>query len=133
MQGALRGDVQLLVDGPTLLAPQVVEGKLKAIVALGRERTTVLRDAPTIAEAGFESATAESWLGLVTPRDTPAAVVQSLSRAIRTITANADYREALERISMRPTASTPEGFATLIAQEHERWSPLLGSVDLKLD
>jgi len=133
VQGALRGDIQLLVDGPTLLAPQVAEGRLKAFVFMGHERTAILRDVPTIAEAGFGSATAESWLGLVAPRDTPTAIVEALSRATRTITAKSEYRDALERISMRPTASTPEAFATLIAQEHQHWSPLLSAANLKLD
>lgn len=72
LQALLRGDIQLLVDGPALLAPHVAEGKIKAVVALASRRESVLPNLPTIAEAGFPGATAESWMGLVAPRGAPA-------------------------------------------------------------
>jgi tripartite-type tricarboxylate transporter receptor subunit TctC len=133
LQAALRGDIQLLVDGPTLLAPQIAAGKLKAIVVTGSHRAGTLPGTPTVAEAGFERASSESWMGLVAPRETPAQVVQMLSRACQAILAEPGYRDTLERISMRPTASTPEEFAALVAHEHERWSPILRAAGLKLD
>jgi len=133
LQALLRGDIQLLVDGPTLLAPHVAEGKIKAVVALAGRRESALPDVPTVAEAGFPGATSESWMGLVAPRETPGDVVHALAKATATILANTEYRDALERISVRPTASSPEAFAALLEREHERWSPILRTAGIKLD
>jgi tripartite-type tricarboxylate transporter receptor subunit TctC len=133
LQALLRGDIQLLVDGPALLAPHVAEGKIKAMVALASRRESVLPNVPTVAEAGFPAATAESWMGLVAPRGAPAGAVQAMANASGKILANPDYRSALERISMRPTASTPDEFTALLQREHERWSPVLRTAGIKLD
>jgi len=133
LQALLRGDIQLLVDGPALLAPHVAEGKIKAMVALASRRESVLPNVQTVAEAGFPAATAESWMGLVAPRGAPAGAVQAMANASGKILANPDYRSALERISMRPTASTPDEFTALLQREHERWSPVLRTAGIKLD
>jgi tripartite-type tricarboxylate transporter receptor subunit TctC len=133
LQALLRGDIQLLVDGPTLLAPHVAEGKIKAVVALAGRRESVLPDMPTVAEAGFPGATSESWMGLVAPRATSGEIVHALARAAGAILSHPDYRGALERISIRPTASTPEDFAALLQREHERWAPILRTAGIKLN
>jgi len=129
----LRGDIQLLVDGPALLAPYVAEGKIKAIVALASRRENVLPNLPTVAEAGFPAATAESWMGLVGPRGAPAEAVEGMANASAKILASPEYRAALESISMQPTASTPDEFRALLQHEHERWSPILRTAGIKLD
>jgi tripartite-type tricarboxylate transporter receptor subunit TctC len=133
LQALLRGDIQLLVDGPTLLAPHVAERKINAFVALAGRRESVLPNVPTVAEAGFPGATSESWMGLVAPRETPSDVVHALAKATRAILANAPYRDSLERISVRPTAASPEEFTALLQREHERWSPILRTTGIKLD
>jgi tripartite-type tricarboxylate transporter receptor subunit TctC len=133
LQALLRGDIQLLVDGPTLLAPHVAEGKIKTVVTLAGRRESVLPDMPTVADAGFPAATCESWMGLVAPRGTPDEIVHTLAKAAGTIAANAGYRAALERISVRPAASAPEEFTALLQREHERWSPILRTAGIKLD
>ena len=132
LHALLRGVIHLLVDGPSLLAPHVAEGKIKAVVALARRRVSVLPNLPTVAEAGYPGATSESWMGLVAPRETPADVVHALAKAASTILADARYRDAVERISMHPTSSTPEEFGALLQREHERWAPILRSAGIKL-
>jgi tripartite-type tricarboxylate transporter receptor subunit TctC len=133
LQALLRGDIQLLVDGPTLLAPHVIEGKIKAVAALAGQRHSVLPNVLTVAEAGYPDATCESWIGLVAPRRTPSDVVHAVARAAGIILADTRYHGAIERISMRPTASTPDDFMALIQREHERWSPILRGAGIKLD
>ena len=133
LQALLRGDIQLLVDGAALLAPHVAEGKIKAVVALASRRESVLPNVPTVAEAGYPAATAESWMGLVASRGAPAEAVQAMAHASSKILSSPEYRTALERISMRPTASTPDEFSALLQREHERWSPILRTAGIKLD
>ena len=74
-----------------------------------------------------------SWMGLVAPRGAPTEAVQAMSNASAKILSSQEYRTALERISMRPTASTPDEFSALLQREHERWSPILRTAGIKLD
>ena len=48
----LGGQVQMMLDAITTMAPNVRAGKLKALGTTGKTRSSVLPDVPTIAEAG---------------------------------------------------------------------------------
>lgn len=59
MNAVIRGDVQLFVDAPPLIAPQAKSGNVKALVVTGRVREKELPEVETIAEAGFSDAQGE--------------------------------------------------------------------------
>ena len=132
LTAAMRNDVQLIVDGPTLIAPQVESGVLKAVVVTSHNRQDVLKEVPTIAEAGFASAEFESWLGLVAPRGTPEEVISRLSRESRAILDDDDYAKKLHELSFVPKSATPQEFTSLISREHQRWSGVLRGAGFKL-
>jgi tripartite-type tricarboxylate transporter receptor subunit TctC len=50
--GILGGQVQMMIDAITTMAPNVRGGKLKALGTTGKTRSSVLPDVPTVAEAG---------------------------------------------------------------------------------
>jgi tripartite-type tricarboxylate transporter receptor subunit TctC len=132
LSAALRGDIQLLIDGPALLAPQIDNKALSAIVSMGHERFGVLPKVPTVAEAGFPNATAESWLGLIAPAGAPDAIVERLSKQCAALLESDVYVQKLRQLGFTPSASTPGEFARLVADEHRRWSPVLEASGLKL-
>lgn len=80
---AMRGDIHAVVDGPTILAPQIREGTLRALAVTGHERSNLLPDTPTVAEAGVPLAEAETWFGVVAPKGTPRGIVDQIELTIR--------------------------------------------------
>src|ERR1700716_242997 len=52
MQAAMANDIQILVDTPSSLMPQVRGGKLRALGMFSGKRLAAYSDVPTIAEAG---------------------------------------------------------------------------------
>jgi tripartite-type tricarboxylate transporter receptor subunit TctC len=131
LTAAMRGDVQLLIDGPTLLASQVDSKAVKAIVVTGPQRFDALKDVPTVAEAGFPKASVQTWLGLVASAGTPDAIVERLSAECQSLLRNDEYVKKLKQLSFFPTSATPREFAGLIADEHRRWAPVLQAAGLK--
>ena len=131
LTAAMRGDVQLLIDGPTLLASQVDSKAVNAIVVTGPQRFDSLKDVPTVAEAGFPRASVQSWLGLVASVGTPDAIVERLSAESRTLLDNNEYVGKLKQMSFVAMSATPREFAGLIADEHQRWAPVLQAAGLK--
>jgi tripartite-type tricarboxylate transporter receptor subunit TctC len=131
LTAAMRGDVQLLIDGPTLLASQVDSKAVKAIVVTGPQRFDALKDVPTVAEAGFPNASVQSWLGLVASAGTPDAIIERLSAECQSLLRNDEYVKKLKQLSFFPTSATPQEFASLIAEEHRRWAPVLQAAGLK--
>ena len=68
LNGMLRGDVQLLVDLPAIMIPQVRAGTIKVLAVTGHSREVELPDVPTVAEAGFSTLECDLWFGRVAPR-----------------------------------------------------------------
>ena len=63
------------------LIPYIREGTLRAIAVGSKERSPVLPDVPTVAEAGVPGFEAVSWIGMVAPAGTPGPVVDKLWKA----------------------------------------------------
>jgi tripartite-type tricarboxylate transporter receptor subunit TctC len=133
LTGLIRGDVQVLVDGPPTMAPQAKVGTIKVLAATGRLREPELPDVPTIAEVGFPAAEYEAWIGLVAPSHTPADVLARLNRDVVTILARPAIREKLAALSFTPHGTTAEEFRALIREEHARWGGLIRDFGIKLD
>ena len=90
----LGGQVQMMFDAITTMAPNVRAGKLKALGTSGRQRSTVLPEAPTIAEAGVPGYEAVIWLGIMAPAGTPKPIVDRLNAEITRATAAPALRKS---------------------------------------
>ena len=69
----LGGQVQMMFDAITTMAPNVRAGKLRALGTTGKTRSSVLPDVPTVDEAGVPGYEAVIWLGIMAPAGTPEA------------------------------------------------------------
>jgi tripartite-type tricarboxylate transporter receptor subunit TctC len=103
------------------LAPLVREGKLRALVVTGETRSPSLPDVPTMIEVGFPKLTRGFWAGLLAPAGTPADIVNRLNAEINASLAASDVRDALRKVGVEPQGGSPQGFASLIADEVEAW------------
>jgi tripartite-type tricarboxylate transporter receptor subunit TctC len=103
------------------LAPLVREGKLRALVVTGETRSPSLPDVPTMIEVGFPKLTRGFWAGLLAPAGTPADIVNRLNAEINASLAASDVRDALIKVGVEPQGGSPQGFASLIADEVEAW------------
>src|SRR6185295_13342769 len=83
----LGGEVQLAIETPPLIVPQVKAGKLRALAAARVDRSPLLPDVPTTAEAGLPTFTMGSWYGFLAPAGTPRPVIDKLNTKIRALLA----------------------------------------------
>jgi tripartite-type tricarboxylate transporter receptor subunit TctC len=84
-------------------------------------------------EAGFGGFTSGNWQGLFARRGTPAPVIQRLhqtvTRAMNSDTARAEFARALATITV---SATPEQFAAQLITERARWEKALAQAGLAL-
>jgi tripartite-type tricarboxylate transporter receptor subunit TctC len=130
---AVAGDVPLVIEAPTAIAPQVRAGKLKGLMVTGREREPSLPNTPTAIESGFADLQAEAWIGLVAPAGTAAPRIARLNAALAEVLAMAQMKERLASLGFQPLVNGPQDFDNLIATERIKWSAVIRSAGLRLD
>lgn len=133
MNALLGNQVNLAFDTLTVLAPQIRDGKVKGLAVTSRERSTLLPNVPTAAEAGVADFVVDSWFGLVVSAGTPASIVQRLNAEVIRIGNLPDVRERLEAQGLSVTTSTPEAFTQTIRADYERWGRVVDASGAQLN
>ena len=102
----IAGQVDMMIITLGVAIEHVRAGKLVAIAVTSPRRAPQLPDVPTLAEThpGFET---QSWMGLLAPAGTPAAIVDRLSGEIRKALAAGPSKEKLESFGYEVVASSP--------------------------
>jgi tripartite-type tricarboxylate transporter receptor subunit TctC len=75
----LANEIQFAFHSLSASAPQIKQGRLKAIAYSSLKRPALLPDVPTIAESGLPGFEQRSWLALVAPSATPRPVLLKIA------------------------------------------------------
>lgn len=126
------GQVDLLFDVLVTTLPQVRGGKLQPLAITAGERSTMLPEVPTMAEAGFPGFQATAWFAVLAPAGTPKQVVDVLSAELSKALGNADVRRDLATLGMLPESGKPEQFHALFQRETERWARIIKSAGIRV-
>jgi tripartite-type tricarboxylate transporter receptor subunit TctC len=129
----LGGRVQVMFDSIAASLPHIRARKLKPLAVASERRSSVLPDVPTIGESGFPGFKAESWLGIMTPTGTPAAVVARLNRELAAMLAEPHTRQLLIERGFEPAGSTPEQFAERIRGELTYWERIVKAAGVRVE
>ena len=131
--GILGGQVQMMIDAITTMAPNVRGGKLKALGTTGKTRSGVLPDVPTVAEAGVPGYEAGIWLGLMAPAGTPRPVLERLNAEINKIINAADVRENWIKQGAMPMGMSIDQFDKFLREEIVKWANVVKISGAKVD
>lgn len=107
-------------------------GRLRALGVTSVKRVPQLPDTPAIAEAlpGYEFTT---WQGILAPRNTPRAVIDSLNARIKKSLAMPEHAKRLNDMGLDIIASTPEEFAAHLKKEVEKWGKVFKERGMKAE
>jgi len=129
----LGGQVQMMFDAITTMAPNVRTGKLKGLGTTGKTRSSVLPEVPTVSEAGVPGYEAVIWLGIMAPAGTPKPIVDKLNAEITKIVNRPDVKEAWSKQGAEPMAMTPAEFARFMNEDIEKWAKVVKISGAKVD
>ena len=106
-------------------------GKLRPLAVFASRRSPTLPQVPTMQEAGFDGMAFNSWAGLLAPAGTPREIVARLNQEVTRIVALPEIKEKLAAIDYEAVGSTPEQFATTIAEDTARWARIVKETNYK--
>jgi tripartite-type tricarboxylate transporter receptor subunit TctC len=127
------GQVQLMFSDMPIALPHARSGKLRALAVTGAQRTPLVPDMPTVAEAGLAGYALDNWWGILAPRGVPRDIVVKLNAEIVRVHGLPDVRERYAGLGVEAVSSTPERFADYIKSEAVRFGKLIKEAGAKID
>jgi len=132
-QALLAGDTQFMFDNLANAMAQVKAGKLKALAVTTAQRSPLVPELPTMAEAGLPGFDISTWYGLFAPAGTPAAIVGKWNADVTKILTTPDVRAKLMADGAEPAPDTPEQFAQMISRELAKYARIIKASGAKVD
>src|SRR3954470_6471368 len=130
MNGVLAGEVHLVFLGVPVPAPHIKAGRLRGLAVLGRERSPLIPEVPTAAEAGLADFDVTTWYGVLAPAGTPRPIIQRLNAELTKMMQAPDIKERLAALGTDPLTSTPDEFGAYIKQEIAKWGDVIRKAGL---
>ena len=127
----LGGRVQFAIATPGAAAPQVKEGRLRVLATLLPSRSSLLPQAPTMAESGLAGLSITPWGGIFGPKGMPREIAERLSRELIALLKRPEVREAFGLLAFEPRGSTPEELTAFTKEQLEVWRRVVGEVGIK--
>ncbi len=110
----------------------IESGTLRALAVLGPKRAPAVPDVPTIVEAGLPDVQGITFNGLFAPKDTPPAVIDKLSTAIRAALEKKEVVAKLGDLGSEARGSTPQEFTKFLADETAKWTDVMQKANIKV-
>ena len=129
----LGNQTQAMFPGLAAALPHIRSGRVRALAVTGTARHPLLKDTPTMVEAGFKGFDAQQWYGVVGPAGLPAPVLKTLNDTLNGILTGADLRDRLSAEAVEPTPMTPDAFGAFIRADIARWTALARERKIDLD
>ena len=121
----ISGNVQLMVEGMTILLPQVKAGRVRAYAVTSAQRSKLAPEIPTAAEVGMPELVISSWYGVWGPPGLPDDIVRQLAAAMEKVASSPDLISRLENLGLTTTFMKDAEFKKFLKTESERGKDLL--------
>jgi tripartite-type tricarboxylate transporter receptor subunit TctC len=129
----LGGQIQMTINGKSVLLPHIKAGKLAPLAVSSAERWPELPEVPTLIEAGYLDWPYETLFGVVAPAGTPTSVIDRLNRVINEILLSEDVVARFAKLGIEPRIVTPNEFAKFIAETAPRWAKIVKMTGIKFN
>jgi len=136
MQDLMAGHIDLMIDGPVIILPQLQSGSVRAYAVLAKSRLLQAPDVPTADEAGLPGFYVSNWLGFWVPKGTAKDVIDKLNAAVMRSLAESTVRQKLADLGYEVPPieqQTPDALGMLQKAEIDKWLPIIKSAHVKGD
>jgi tripartite-type tricarboxylate transporter receptor subunit TctC len=129
----LDGRVDMALDSLPAYIPHLKSGKLRALAVASRERSSLLPELPTMAEAGVPGVVSATDYAVYAPAGTSRDIVARLNREINAVLAMDDFRAKLAAGGIEISGSTPEAMQAELAEEIAKWAKVIREANIKAE
>jgi tripartite-type tricarboxylate transporter receptor subunit TctC len=130
--GLLSGQVDFNIDNLATAAANIKSGRLRALAVTSAQRSPALPDVPPMAESlpGFAI---DTWWGIIAPAGTPTDTVNRLNQIFTSALNSPELRQRFAALLAEPTPTSAETFGRFMAQERQRYEPVVKASGARVD
>ncbi len=121
--------------GSSLASPigHIRTGKLRPLAVTGAERSPMLPEVSTFAEAGFPGYDAPIWFGFLAPAGTPVTAVATIHQELGKALAKPNIQDLFRKQGAKAFTVSSDEFGRRIAAETRTWKDLVARRAIKLE
>jgi tripartite-type tricarboxylate transporter receptor subunit TctC len=127
----MSGEVDMMFDVISLMAPQHKGGKIRALAVASDKRMAILPDVPTLAESGYPGFEISTWTSLSGPPTLPKAIVDKINVAVVKVVNMPEMQELATNMGLRVYSSTPEQVNDMVRKEFDRFRKVAVTAGIK--
>jgi tripartite-type tricarboxylate transporter receptor subunit TctC len=131
MIDVVAGHNKVMFSSLVQTTPQITAGKLKPLGVGGLKRSPVLKDVPTISEAGVPGYEAVNWWGIVAPAGVPQAVVDKLRTELAAVQDSKVVLDQFAKEGADVVKMSQSEFAKYIVAETNKWGKVVKESGMK--
>jgi tripartite-type tricarboxylate transporter receptor subunit TctC len=124
------GQTQIGFASQPSSAAFIKEGRLRALAVTTAQRSKLLPQLPTLAEAGVPGYESHAWYGFVVPAKTPQPLIARLNQELVRILHSSDINQAMHAQGLEVWTMTPDAFGAYIRSEAEKWTRVIKAAGL---
>jgi tripartite-type tricarboxylate transporter receptor subunit TctC len=128
----IAGRIHAGFETTSVMLGHISEGKTRALAVLSEARLPDLPNLPTMRESGVDIV-ASSWINVVAPAGTPAAIVERLRTGVVNGMRAPVAVERLKRLGSEPRYMNPQELAAHIADEYVRIGAIMRAAGIKAE
>jgi len=127
------GHTKVMFSSLVQTTPHIKTGKLRALGVGGKERSKVLPDVPSVAEAGVPTYEAVNWWGIVAPAGTPQPIIDKLHAALSAAQDTPEVEKQFASEGATVVKKSPTEFGTFMVSEMNKWEQVVKKGGIKAE
>jgi tripartite-type tricarboxylate transporter receptor subunit TctC len=127
------GEVPVTFGTAASVSPHTRSGRLRGLAVTSGQRSAVLPELPTIAEAGLPGYEMLNWLGLFAPAGTPRGVVDRLSAEVTRAVRTPEVVSRFHAQGAEPSPLPTDEFESFVRKEVDKWSKVVAATGMKAE
>lgn len=129
----MSGQIEVMFPNMPTVFGVVRAGKLRPVAVGGRQRSQLMPEIPTVAEAGVPGYEMSGWFGLFSPAGVPREILARINTEAIQGLQRPNVKELLAKQGAEPVAGSVEQFTAFVRDEVAKWAKVVAASGIKID